>query len=64
LLSKASQGLSSIDAIKIPVEYVRENFLLKIEKLVKLAFISVSALERRFKSICLKLLNNLSTKLD
>lgn len=51
LLSKASQVLSSIDAIKAPVEYVRENFHrdLKIEDLAKLAFISVSALERRFK---------------
>jgi transcriptional regulator GlxA family with amidase domain len=51
LLSKASQVLSSIDAIKTPVEYVRENFHrdLKIEALAKLAFISVSALERRFK---------------
>jgi AraC-like DNA-binding protein len=51
LLSKASQVLSSIDAIKAPVEYVRENFHrdVKIEELAKLAFISVSALERRFK---------------
>jgi AraC-like DNA-binding protein len=51
LLSKASQVLSSIDAIKAPVEYVRENFHrnLIIEDLAKLAFISVSALERRFK---------------
>jgi AraC-like DNA-binding protein len=51
LLSKASQVLSSIDAIKEPIEYVRENFHrdLKIEELAKLAFISVSALERRFK---------------
>jgi PAS domain S-box-containing protein len=51
LLSKASQVLSSIDAIKAPVEYVRENFHtnLTIEKLAELAFISVSALERRFK---------------
>jgi transcriptional regulator GlxA family with amidase domain len=51
LLSKASQALSSIDAIKAPVEYVYENFHpdLKIENLAKFAFIPVSALERRFK---------------
>ena len=56
LLSKASQVLSSIDAIKAPVEYVRENFHrdLRIEDLAKLAFISVSALERRFKKYLFK----------
>lgn len=51
LLSKASQVLSNIDAIKTPVEYVRENYHkeFSIDDLAKLAFISVSALERRFK---------------
>ncbi|MCF2947378.1 AraC family transcriptional regulator [Paraglaciecola aquimarina] len=51
LLSKASKVLSSIDAIKEPIEYVRENYgkEISIEELAKLAFISVSALERRFK---------------
>lgn len=51
LLSKASQVLSSIDAIKAPVEYVRENYQndFSIDDLAKLSFISVSALERRFK---------------
>ena len=51
LLSKASQVLSSIDVIKAPVEYVRENYSkeISIEDLAKLSFISVSALERRFK---------------
>ncbi|MDU0353435.1 AraC family transcriptional regulator [Paraglaciecola aquimarina] len=51
LLSKASKVLSSIDAIKEPIEYVRENYHqeISIEQLAKLAFISVSALERRFK---------------
>lgn len=51
LLSKASKVLSSIDAIKEPIEYVRENYHreISIEELAKLAFISVSALERRFK---------------
>ncbi len=51
LLSKASKVLSSIDAIKEPIEFVRENYAkdISIEELAKLAFISVSALERRFK---------------
>lgn len=51
LLSTASKVLSSIDAIKEPIEYVRENYAKEIciEDLAKLAFISVSALERRFK---------------
>jgi AraC-like DNA-binding protein len=56
LLAKASQVLSSIDAIQAPVEYVRENYhrQLHVEELAKLAFISVSALERRFKKYLCK----------
>lgn len=51
LMNKTSQVLSSIDAIKAPVEFVRENFHkdICVEQLAQAAFLSVSALERRFK---------------
>lgn len=50
-LEPSSQDLSTISAIKAPVEYIRENYHtdICIEELAKLAFLSVSALERRFK---------------
>lgn len=51
LMNKTSQVLSNIDAIKAPVEYVRENFHkdICVKELADTAFLSVSALERRFK---------------
>ncbi|MDP5031371.1 MAG: AraC family transcriptional regulator [Paraglaciecola sp.] len=51
LMNKTSQVLSSIDAIKAPVEFVRENYHkdICVEQLAQTAFLSVSALERRFK---------------
>lgn len=50
-LEKTSHLLSSIDVIKGPVEYMREHFNreLTIEEVAQSAFLSVSALERRFK---------------
>ncbi|MBT0584987.1 AraC family transcriptional regulator [Alteromonas oceanisediminis] len=50
-LEQTSQALSSIEAIKAPVEFVRENYHrdITIDDLAKLSFLSVSALERRFK---------------
>nr|WP_136252828.1 AraC family transcriptional regulator [Ningiella ruwaisensis] len=50
-LERSSHELSTISAIKAPVEYIRKNFHqdINIEELAKLAFLSVSALERRFK---------------
>jgi PAS domain S-box-containing protein len=50
-LERSSQDLSTISAIRAPVEYIKENFHtdICIEELAKLAFLSVSALERRFK---------------
>ncbi len=50
-LEQTSQALSSIEAIKAPVEYVRENYHreITIDDLAKMSFLSVSALERRFK---------------
>jgi AraC-like DNA-binding protein len=51
LLNKTSQVMSSIDAIKAPVEFVRENFHkdICVKQLAQSAFLSVSALERRFR---------------
>jgi len=56
LLTKTSQVLSSIDAIKAPVEYVRKNYHtdIAVHELADLAFLSVSALERRFKKYLAK----------
>lgn len=51
LINKTSQVLSGIDAIKAPVEFVRENFHrdICVKELAQSAFLSVSALERRFQ---------------
>lgn len=51
LMNKTSQFFSSIEAIQVPVDYVRENFHrdISIKELAQSAFLSVSALERRFK---------------
>ena len=56
LMNKTSQVLSSIDAIKAPVEFVRENFHrdISVQELANTAFLSVSALERRFKKYLFK----------
>lgn len=50
-LEKSSHLLSTIDAISVPVEYVRQHFMqeITIEHLAEISFVSVSALERRFK---------------
>ncbi len=50
-LEKQAKVLSSIEEIKVPVDYIRQNYhqQFTIEKLAKLAYLSVSALERRFK---------------
>lgn len=50
-LERSSHELSSISAIKAPVEFIRKNYHqdISIEDLARLAFLSVSALERRFK---------------
>jgi AraC-like DNA-binding protein len=49
-LEKTAHLLSSIDDIKKPVEYIRENYPndITIEQLAGISFLSVSALERRF----------------
>ncbi len=50
-LQRTVKTLSGIDELKVPVQYVRENFQdeLTVEQLAKVAHLSVSALERRFK---------------
>lgn len=50
-LEYSAQGTTSLQAIEVPVNYIREHFRddLSIEQLANLAFLSVSALERRFK---------------
>jgi PAS domain S-box-containing protein len=50
-LEHSSPELSTISAIKAPVDYIRQNYQqdISIEDLAKLSFLSVSALERRFK---------------
>jgi len=55
-LQKTVKTLSSIDALKIPIEYIRANFHLdiSIEQLAKVSHLSVSALERRFKKHLVK----------
>jgi transcriptional regulator GlxA family with amidase domain len=48
--------LSGIDELKVPVQYIRDNFHteLSIEKLAQVAHLPVSALERRFKKYLAK----------
>jgi len=50
-LQKTVKTLSGIDELKVPVQYIRENFHseLSIEQLAEVAHLSISALERRFK---------------
>jgi len=55
-LEKQAKALSSVDAIKVPVDYIRQNFQqqFSIEQLAEVACLSVSALERRFKKYLIK----------
>ncbi|MDN4502598.1 AraC family transcriptional regulator [Alteromonadaceae bacterium BrNp21-10] len=48
---KSSHALSSIDALKGPIDFIRENYSRAItsNELAELCHLSVSALERRFK---------------
>lgn len=50
-LEKTSHVLSGMDALKTPVEYIRENYMrnITLTELAEVTFLSVSALERRFK---------------
>jgi len=55
-LQKQAMALSGVDAIKEPVDYIRNNYQnhFTIEELAKVAHLSVSALERRFKKYLAK----------
>jgi PAS domain S-box-containing protein len=50
-LERSSPELSTISAIKAPVDFIRQNYHqdISIDDLAKSSFLSVSALERRFK---------------
>ena len=50
-LEKTSLALSGMDALKIPVAYVRKNYMNNIclKELAEITYLSISALERRFK---------------
>ncbi|AWB65433.1 AraC family transcriptional regulator [Saccharobesus litoralis] len=55
-LQKMSKALSGIEAVKLPVEYVRKNYrqVISVEQLAEISHLSVSALERRFKKYLAK----------
>lgn len=55
-LEKTSLALSGMDALKIPVEYVRKNYMNNIclQELADITYLSISALERRFKKYLAK----------
>ena len=55
-LQKQAMALSGVEAIKVPVDYIRANFQknFTIEELAEIAHLSVSALERRFKKYLTK----------
>jgi len=50
-LEKTSISMNGMHALKIPVAYINENYMYKISlpELAKVSYLSVSALERRFK---------------
>jgi PAS domain S-box-containing protein len=50
-LERSAHELSTISAIRAPVEFIRQHYAqdIGVDELAKLAFLSVSALERRFK---------------
>ena len=50
-LEKQALALSGAEALKIPVDYIREHYQqnFSIDKLAEISYLSVSALERRFK---------------
>jgi AraC-like DNA-binding protein len=50
-LEKSSVALNAMEALKVPVAYVRENYMNKISlsELAEVSCLSISALERRFK---------------
>ncbi len=55
-LSKTSKAQSDVEAIALPVNYIKENYAqeISIKELAEYAHLSVSALERRFKKYLAK----------
>lgn len=55
-LEKQAKALSNVEAVKEPVDFIRQNFQhpFTIEELADVAYLSVSALERRFKKYLAK----------
>jgi PAS domain S-box-containing protein len=55
-LQQNVKNLSGLDELKVPVQFIRDNFHLdiSIEHLAKVAHLSISALERRFKKYLAK----------
>jgi len=60
-LEKTSIVLSGIEALKTPVQYIRDNFMhqLTLQELADVSHLSISALERRFKKFSSKRLNSI-----
>ncbi len=50
-IEKTSIALSGMEAIKVPVNYIRENYMndITLHQLAEITHLSISALERRFK---------------
>jgi len=50
-LEKTSLSLAGMDALKKPVDYIRRNYMQNIclQQLAEITYLSISALERRFK---------------
>lgn len=50
-IDQSAKTLSAIEPIRVPVDYIREHYAetITVEALAKLACLSISALERRFK---------------
>jgi len=55
-LEKQAKALSYVEAVKEPVDYIRKNYAQQftIEELAAVAYLSVSALERRFQKYLAK----------
>ena len=55
-VEKTSVALSGMEAIKIPVTYIRENYMneISLNQLAQVTHLSISALERRFKKYLYK----------
>ncbi len=55
-LEKTSIALTRVEALKVPVNYIRMNYMepIRLDVLAKVSHLSISALERRFKKFLSK----------